>query len=144
MLRVGRLSVRATLLGLGLLLSTNLSMAQETKLSRVGIISNDGPGPVFEALRQGFAKLDYVEGRNIVFEGRFAHGQLDRVPELAAQLVALNVDVIVSLGAVGAQAAQKASTRVPIVFVGAIDPISVGFVASLERPGRERHWDHQL
>jgi ABC transporter substrate binding protein len=57
------------------------------------------------------------------------------VPELAAELVALNVDIIVSLGAVGAQAARKASTKVPVVFVGAIDPIAVGFAATLERPG---------
>ena len=110
-------------------------MAQETKLPRVGIILNDGPGPVFDALRQGLAELGYVEGRNIVIEGRFAEGHLDRVPELAAELIGLNVDVIVSLGAVGAQAARKASTTIPIVFVGAIDPIAVGFAVTLERPG---------
>jgi len=119
-----------------LVISPNVSAAQDrTKNPRVGIILNDGPGPVFDALRQGFAQLGYIEGRNIIIEGRFAHGNLDRVPELAAELVGLKVDVIVSLGAVGAQAARKASPTVPIVFVGAIDPIAVGFAATLERPG---------
>jgi ABC-type uncharacterized transport system substrate-binding protein len=131
-----RVLVSSTIvLGLALVLSASLSTAQEAKVPRVGIILNDGPGPVFDALRQGLAQLGYVEGRNIVIEGRFAQGQLDRVPALATELVDLNVDVIVSLGAVGAQAAKKASATIPIVFVGAIDPISVGFVGSLERPG---------
>lgn len=133
---VGVRLLRAIILGLTLVLSPNFSPAQDTtKHPHVGIISNDGPGPVFDALRQGFAQLGYVEGRNIAIEGRFAHGNLDRVPQLAAELVGLNVDVIVSLGAVGAQAARKASPTTPIVFVGAIDPIAVGFAATLERSG---------
>src|SRR5436190_14746809 len=128
--------LRPIILGFMLVVSPNFSAAQDTtKHPRVGIISNDGPGPVFDALRQGFTQLGYVEGRNIVIEGRFAHGNLDRVPQLAAELVGLNVDVVVSLGAVGAQAARKASPMTPIVFVGAIDPIAVGFAATLERPG---------
>jgi putative tryptophan/tyrosine transport system substrate-binding protein len=86
-------------------------------------------------LRQGFAQLGYVEGRNIGIEGRFAHGNLGRVPEIAAELVGLNVDVIVSLGALGAHAARKVRSSVPIVFVGVVDPIAVGFAATLERPG---------
>jgi ABC-type uncharacterized transport system substrate-binding protein len=136
MMRVGIQFQRLIILGLMLVLLPNFSAAQDTtKRPRVGIILNDGPGPVFDALRQGFGQLGYVEGRNIVIEARFAHGNLDRVPELAAELVGLNVDVIVSLGAVGAQAARKASPTVPIVFVGATDPIAVGFAATLERPG---------
>jgi putative tryptophan/tyrosine transport system substrate-binding protein len=133
--RVRILVLSNILLTLGLALSASLSLARETKLPRVGVILNDGPGPVFDALRQGLAELGYVEGRNIVIDGRFAEGHLDRVPELATELVGLNVDVIVSLGAVGAQAARKASTTIPIVFVGAIDPIAVGFAVTLERPG---------
>src|SRR5262249_14774803 len=118
MMGVGIRFLKVTILGL-MLVTPSLSPAQDaTRHPRVGIISNDGPGPVFDALRQGFAQLGYVEGRNIVFEGRFAHGNLDRVPELAAELVGLNVDVIVSLGAVGAQAARKASPIIPVVFVG--------------------------
>jgi putative ABC transport system substrate-binding protein len=108
---------------------------QQAKLPRVGVIANGSPDTLFEAVRQSFAQHGYVEGRNIVIEARFAHGHLDRVPELVAELIGLNVDVIVSLGAVGAQAARKASTTIPIVFVGAIDPVAVGFAATLERPG---------
>jgi putative tryptophan/tyrosine transport system substrate-binding protein len=135
-MRCPRFLIPSTIvLGLALVLSANVSTAQQAKLPSVGVILNDGPGPIFDTLRQGFAELGYVEGRNIVVEGRFAHGQLDRVPALATELVALNVDVIVSLGAVGAQAAKKASTTIPIVFVGAIDPIAIGFAAALERPG---------
>src|SRR5947209_12122882 len=88
---------------------------QGTKIPRVGVISNGGPSPTFEALRKGLGRLNYVEGRNIEIEARFAEGQLDRVPEFAAELVRLNVDVIATLGAVGARAAQKATTKIPIV-----------------------------
>jgi putative tryptophan/tyrosine transport system substrate-binding protein len=108
---------------------------QDTKFPRVGVIFNDGPGPLYDTLRRGFSQLGYIEGRNIVFEPRFAYGRLDRAPELAADLIRLNVDVIASLGAVGAEAAQKASKTIPIVFVGAIEPIANGFAETLERPG---------
>jgi putative ABC transport system substrate-binding protein len=135
MRRERTLALSTFILILGLVLSVNVSMAQEAKLPRVGVILNDGPGAVFDALRQGLAQLGYVEGRNIVIEGRFAEGHLDRVPALASELVGLNVDVIVSLGAVGAQEARKVSKTIPIVFVGAIDPIAIGFAATLERPG---------
>jgi hypothetical protein len=86
-------------------------------------------------LRQSFVETCYVERRNIAFEGRFAHGNLDRVPALAADLVSLKLDVVVSLGAVGAQAARKASTTMPIVFVVAIDPVAVGFATTVDRSG---------
>jgi putative tryptophan/tyrosine transport system substrate-binding protein len=135
MLREGCVALGAIVVSLGLALSGNLSQAQETKLPRVGVILNDGPGPLFDAFRRGLAELDYIEGRNIVFEARFARGQLDRVPELAAELIGLNVDVIASFGAVGAEAAKKASSKIPIVFVGAVEPIAAGFATSLERPG---------
>jgi putative ABC transport system substrate-binding protein len=113
----------------------SLSTAQEAKLPRVGVIANGGPDDVFDAVRQSFAQHGYVEGRNIVIEARFAHGHLNRVPELFAELVGHNVDVIVSLGAVGAAAAQKANTQIPVVFVAVIDPVAVGIAATLERPG---------
>ena len=108
---------------------------QEIKIPRVGVIILGGPGPIFDALRQGFAQLGYVEGRNIIIEPRFARGQLDRAPELAAELVALNVDVIVAPNAVGAGAAKKATTKIPIVFAAVLDPVALGYAASLERPG---------
>jgi len=126
----------AVAFALAFVLGYGLAAAQqETKIPRVGVIVNDSPGPVFDALRQGFVQLGYVEGQNIIIEGRFAHGNLERVPELAAELIGLNVDVIASLGAVGAQAALKASGTIPVVFVGAIDPVAIGFAATLERPG---------
>jgi putative ABC transport system substrate-binding protein len=108
---------------------------QQAKLPRVGLIANGRPDTLFEAVRQSFAQHGYVEGRNIVIEARFAHGHLERVPELIAELVGLNVDVIVSLGAVGPAAAQKANVKLPIVFVAVIDPVAVGFAAALQRPG---------
>jgi putative ABC transport system substrate-binding protein len=127
-------------IGLVLVLASILTFGesaaqQDIKVPRVGVVLNDSPGPLFDSVRQSFASLGYVEGQNIIFEGRFARGQLDRVPEIAAELVRLNVDVIVSLGAVGAEAAQKISKTIPIVFVGAIEPVGAGFAATLERPG---------
>jgi putative tryptophan/tyrosine transport system substrate-binding protein len=86
-------------------------------------------------LRQDFAKLGYVEGKNIMFEPRFARGQFDRVPALAAELVALNVDVIVAVGAIGVEAARKATAQIPIVLAAVLDPVALGYAATLERPG---------
>ncbi|HET6943390.1 MAG TPA: ABC transporter substrate-binding protein [Sphingomicrobium sp.] len=108
---------------------------QQAKLPRVGVIANGSPDSLFEAVRQSFAQHGYVEGRNIVIEARFAEGHLDRVPEFIAEFVGLNVDIIVSLGAVGPAAAQKANTRLPVVFVAVIDPVAVGLAATMERPG---------
>src|SRR4051812_42576398 len=108
---------------------------QEAKIPRVGVIENVGPGPRFETIRKGLGQLGYVEGRNIIVEPRFAKGDPDRVPDFAAELVRLDVDVIVSVGAVGARAAQKATTNIPIVFVAVIDPVAAGLATTLERPG---------
>jgi putative ABC transport system substrate-binding protein len=135
MRRARILVLSVIVLSLGLVVSANLLTAQEAKLARVGVIANGSPDPVFEALRQSFAQHGYVEGRNIVIDARFALGHLDRVPGLVTELIGLNADVIVSLGAVGAAAAQKANAKIPVVFVGAIDPVALGFAATLERPG---------
>ncbi|MCA1654500.1 MAG: ABC transporter substrate-binding protein [Sphingomicrobium sp.] len=105
-----------------------------TKLPRIGVILNGGPGPVFEKLRQSFGQLGYVDGRNLLFEPRFAKEHLDRVPALVAELISLNVDVIVAVGIVGARAAHIATTEIPIVFAMVVDPIPVGIVKTLERP----------
>jgi putative ABC transport system substrate-binding protein len=88
-----------------------------------------------EALRQGLADLGHVEGRDYIIEARFAEGRVERLPELAADLVRLNVDVIALIGAVTARAARKATTNIPIVFVMVVDPVADNVVASLERPG---------
>ena len=131
-----RMLVLSTIvLSLGLVLAAGQSLPQKGNLPRVGIILLGGPGPAYEALRHSFGQLGYVEGRNIALEPRFAHGQLDRLPDLAADLVRLDVDVIAAVGAVGARAAKKATTQIPIVFVAVIDPVATGFVTALERPG---------
>jgi putative ABC transport system substrate-binding protein len=108
---------------------------QQAKIPHVGVIVNGAPGPNFDEFRRGLSRLGYVEGRNIIFEPRFAQGELGRLPDFAAELVRLDVDVIVAVGAVGARAAQKATAKIPIVFAAVIDPVPVGFAATLERPG---------
>jgi putative ABC transport system substrate-binding protein len=96
---------------------------------------NGGPGPVVEALKNDFAKLGYVEGQTIAFEPRYAQGQLGRHPELAADLVRLDVDAILTLGGPAARAAKDATAKIPIVFSIVTDPIALGLVASMDRPG---------
>jgi putative ABC transport system substrate-binding protein len=85
--------------------------------------------------RQGMRDLGYVEGKNFVIEWRSAEGKPERLPGLAAELVKLQVDVIVAAGALSVQAAQKATTTIPIVMNGLGDPVGSGFVKSLARPG---------
>jgi putative ABC transport system substrate-binding protein len=88
-----------------------------------------------DAFLQGLRDLGYVEGRNLVIEFRDAEGRLERLPALAAELVALKVDVIVAATTPGALAAKQATSTVPIVFAVAADPVTDGLVASLARPG---------
>jgi putative ABC transport system substrate-binding protein len=88
-----------------------------------------------DALRVGLRDLGYVEGKNIVIEYRYADGKYDRLPDLAAELVLLKVDVIVTGGTQSTQAAMKATTTIPIVMVGTGDPLRSELVASLARPG---------
>jgi putative ABC transport system substrate-binding protein len=87
-----------------------------------------------EAFRQRLRELGYVEGKNIVIEYRYAEGKRERVPDLAADLVRLKVDVIVTIGP-GILAAKKASATIPIVFAAQSDPVGSGLVSSLARPG---------
>jgi putative ABC transport system substrate-binding protein len=90
---------------------------------------------VLEAFRQGLRDLGYVEGRNVVIEIRDAEGKPERFPALAAELVALKVDVIVAPPTLHALAAKQATRTIPIVFIGAADPVQSGLVTSLARPG---------
>jgi putative ABC transport system substrate-binding protein len=112
---------------------------QAAKIARIGYLSpNLATSPhLREAFRQGLRDLGYVEGRNLVIEYRDAEGKFERVPALAAELVALKVDVIVTEGAstVVPLAAKQATSTLPIVFAAAADPVGSGLVTSLARPG---------
>jgi ABC-type uncharacterized transport system substrate-binding protein len=88
-----------------------------------------------ESFRQGLRELGYVEGKNIIIEYRFAEGKFDRLPELAAELVNLKVDVVVSEVTQASLAAKGATTTIPIVIQSVSDPVGIGLVASLARPG---------
>ena len=88
-----------------------------------------------EALRAGLRELGYVEGKNLVIEQRFADGNLDRLPALAAELVQLNVDLLLALEPPAVEAARKATRTIPIVMRSTDDPVERGWVASLARPG---------
>jgi putative ABC transport system substrate-binding protein len=108
------------------------------KVYRIGVLSGSSSAaapPVFESFRQGLRNLGWVEGRNVVIEWRFADYQYDRLPELAAELVRLNVDVIVTPATPATVAARKATATIPIVMVGVGDPVGNGLIASFARPG---------
>ena len=107
------------------------------KSYRIGYMSHTvAIGPGEEALRQGLRELGYVEGRNLTIEWRFTNGRLDLHPEMAAELLRLNVDCIVTRGIAPTLAAKRASATVPIVMANASDdPVRHGLVASLARPG---------
>ena len=108
------------------------------KTYRIGFL---GPGSYAErkrdidALQKGLRRLGYEEGRNIVIEYRWAEGRYDRLPELTAELVKLNVDVLVTAGTPGALAAKQATSTIPIVLAAVGDPVAAGIVDSLARPG---------
>ena len=122
----------------GLLTAPLAAEAQEAaKVARIGYLTgNLAASPhVVEAFLQGLGDLGYVEGRNVVIEYRSADGQLNRLPALAAELVALKVDVIVAPGTPAALAAKQATRTLPIVFPVAVDPVQSGLVTSLARPG---------
>ena len=88
-----------------------------------------------EAFRQGLRELGHLEGKNIVIECRYAEGKLDRLPALAAELVRLKVDIIVTAGPIPTRAAKEATVTIPIVMAQDPDPVGNGFIASLARPG---------
>jgi len=118
------------------LASVHLAEAQQAKkLPRIGILSPGfpGPSPLLDAFRQGLRELGYVEGQNIAIEYRFAENKPEPLPDLAAELVRLKVDVILAINTPAVQAAKNATKTIPIVFTWVSFPDS--FVASLARPG---------
>jgi putative ABC transport system substrate-binding protein len=125
-------------LALGGLFSPLAAEAQQAaKVARIGYLTLDLAASPHrtEAFRQGLRDLGYVESRNVVIEYRSAEGKLERFPALAAELVALKVDVIVAGGEPHALAAKQATRTLPIVFASASDPVGSGLVTNLARPG---------
>jgi len=105
------------------------------RIGLLGVVSASAAEGRIEAFRQGLRDLGYVEGKNIVIEYRTAEGKLERLPALAAELVRLKVDVIVTRGPPPTRSAKEATSTIPIVMGSDIDPVGNGFVASLARPG---------
>ena len=99
------------------------------------LYSNPQSDPQMEAIRRGLSELGYAEGRNITIEYRYAEGRLDRLPNLAAELVALRPSVILAIGGDVAPIAKKVDQTIPLVFVSSADPEQLGLVANLRRPG---------
>jgi len=126
-------------LGAGALAAPLTSFAQQKgKVWRIGFLgapSASGFAHWMEALRAGLRDLGYVEGKNLAIEFRWAEGHYQRLPELAAELVRLKVEVIVTHGVPGTGAAKSATTTIPIVMALSGDPVATGLVASLARPG---------
>ncbi len=126
--------VAAVLLALGV----TANGQQPAKVPRIGFLSSLSPAAVsvrMDAFRQGLRELGYVEGKNIVIESRWAEGKTERLPELAAELVRLKVDIIVTGGPAVNRFAKEATVTIPIVLAFDNDPVGNGFAASLARPG---------
>ena len=133
---------RAFVAGLGAVLAGPLGVGaqQRAKIYRVGVLSpfpsSFGPGPSFEAFRRTLRELGYVEGRDVALDYRWADGRSDRLAELAAELVRLQPDVILSAwGTPSALAIKKVTSTIPIVFAGVGNAVGNGLIDSLARPG---------
>ena len=135
------------LIGLAVILAVGLTLAplatgaeQPGKVFRIGILSNVPPthpegARLWGAFIQGLRDLGYVEGQNITIEHRSSEGKFERLPDLAAELVRLKVDVIVAAASQNVLAAKQATRTIPIVMANSLDPVGAGLVASLARPG---------
>ena len=121
-----------------LALGVTADSQQAKKVPRIGYLGFGSPSTIptrIEAFRQGLRELGYVEGKNIFIEWRSAEGNADRLPSLAAELVRLKVDIIVTNGPYSTRAAKAATVTIPIVMAAVGDPVDDGIVASLARPG---------
>ena len=133
-----KIFIHLSLSAMLLALSFPAEAQQPTKTPRIGYLAGTH-APAYagriEAFRQGLRELGYVEGKNIVIERRYAEGKPDRLSELAAELVRLKVDIIVSAGPTVTRLLKEATSTIPIVMTNEGDPVGSGFVASLGRPG---------
>jgi putative tryptophan/tyrosine transport system substrate-binding protein len=122
-----------------LLFAFGLSEAQPSgKIPRIGFLGNSTPAleeNLVGPFREGLRDLGYVEGRNILIEYRWAEGKYERFPTLIAELIALDVDVIVTAGTPASLAVKKATTTIPLVMIAVGEPVATGLVTSLARPG---------
>ena len=120
-------------------LSFPVGAQQPAKISRIGFVSSTGspnnPGANVEAFRQGMRELGYVEGKNIQVEYRYIEGKSERTPSLVSELIQLKVDVLISAALSATRVAKKETKKIPIVFNIPDDPVAVGLVESLARPG---------
>ena len=108
------------------------------KIPRIGVLNAGASSSIparLGAFRQGLRDLGYIEGQNIIIELPYAEGKLDRLPDVAAEFVRIKVEVIVTTGTTGALAAKKATSTIPIVMTTGADPVAMGLIASLARPG---------
>jgi len=136
------------ILAIGLLAAPLAGEAQQpSKVPRIGYLESGAVGagtPFFEAFREGLRDLGWVEGRNIAIEVRTAEGKYERLPDLAADLVRLKVDLIFASSTPASVAAKQATTTIPIVIGRVADPVGSGLVASLARPGGNlTGWTHE-
>ncbi len=122
---------------LALPLAADAQPAGKVPLPRIGILffGSPGPSPELDAFRRGLRERLYIEGQNITIEYRFASGRIGQLPELAAELVRLKLDVIVTPGTPASVAAKQATSTIPIVFAGVADAVGAGLVANFARPG---------
>src|SRR5262245_11491153 len=126
------------MLGVTASLCPRLVLAQQPRVWHVGWLdagSSATRGENLEIFRKELRELGYIEGRDMLIEQRFSEGNIDRLRSLAADLVRMNVDVILAVSSFAVQAAKSATTKIPIVMTGVGDPEHSGFVASITRPG---------
>src|SRR6266568_2169198 len=126
-----------TLVAAALIPLSHAAQAQPAaKVARIGFLgSGSYNADVYEPFRQGLRELGWVQGQSVVIDYRFAEGSIERLPDLTAELVRRKVDVIVAVATPSALAASSATRTIPVVMVGAGDPVGVGLIASLARPG---------
>ena len=131
-------TIQVWLLAIFFLATTSVKARPQEKVPRIGFLSTaalSSLSPRLEAFRRGLQEFSYVEGKNIAIECRSAEGKIDRLPDLAAELVRLKVDLIVVTSGPPALAAKSATTTIPIVMTSTTDPVGEGLIASLARPG---------